>query len=46
MMMEPAPTSPFEVAKPDLLLEILIVALDAPAQLGLIDQVGKADVFR
>ena len=37
-MMEATPAAPFVVAKPDLLLEVLIVALDAPAQLGQIDE--------
>src|SRR5713226_2498606 len=31
---------------PDLLLEFLIVALDAPAQLGNIDQLAERNVFR
>ena len=43
--MEAAPSAAFEVSKPDLLLEFLIIALDAPAQHGVIDQVFKADVF-
>ena len=41
MMMEATPSAPFEVTEPDLLLEVLIVALDAPAQLGQIDQLRK-----
>ena len=44
-MMEAAPSSPFEMSEPDLLLEFLIVALDAPAQLGEIDQVAEGDIF-
>jgi hypothetical protein len=34
MVVEATPTSPFEMTEPDLLFEILIIALDAPAQLG------------
>ena len=45
-MVEPAPSSPFEVAKPNLLLELHIVVFDTPAQLGVIDQSMKADVVR
>ena len=33
-MMEAAPAAAFVVTEPDLLLEFLIVALDAPAQLA------------
>ena len=42
--MEAAPSTPFKMPEPDLLLEFLIVALDAPAQLGEINETGKADV--
>src|SRR5438552_5686774 len=45
-MMEAAPSATFEVPEPDLLLELLIIALDAPAQLSQIDEGGKIDVFR
>ena len=45
-MMEAAPPTPFEMPEPDLLLEFLIVAFDAPAQLGDIDQTMEGDVFR
>jgi hypothetical protein len=38
---EAAPSAPFKVPDPDLLL---IVALDASAQLGEIDQRAKADI--
>jgi hypothetical protein len=31
VMMEATPTSPFEVTEPDLLFELEIIALDAPA---------------
>ena len=43
--MEAAPAAPLVMAEPDLLLELMIVALDAPAQLGEIDQVGKGHVL-
>jgi len=43
-MMKTAPTTTLEVSEPDLLLEFLIVALDAPAQLGEVDQVPQRDV--
>src|SRR5712672_3996706 len=45
-MVEAAPSAPLKVAEPDLLLELLIIALDAPAQLGGVDQSGERDVFR
>ena len=45
-MVETPPPSSLEVTKPDLLLELIIVVLDAPAQLGVIDQPMNADVFR
>src|ERR1700738_2148228 len=34
VVVEATPTSPFEMPEPDLLFEILIIALDAPSQLG------------
>ena len=45
VMMEATPAAPFIVAEPDLLLEFLIVALDAPAQFGGIDQIDERDCF-
>ena len=45
-MMEATPAAPFVMTEPDLLLEFLIVALDAPAQLGQIDELREADVLR
>src|SRR6476469_343028 len=45
-MMEATPAAPFIVTEPDLLLELLIVALDAPAQLGQIDELREANVLR
>jgi len=44
MVMEAAPPAPFEVPKPDLLLEFQIVPLDTPAQLGEVDEFAKADI--
>src|SRR5258705_13949360 len=43
-MMEAAPPAPFEVPKPDLLLELQIIPLDAPAQLGKVDELAEADI--
>ena len=34
VMMEAAPTAPFEMAEPQLLFEFLVVAFDDPAVLG------------
>jgi hypothetical protein len=45
-MVEPAPTPPLVVAQPHLLLELLEIPFDAPAQLGLLDQVSKRRVRR
>src|SRR5438093_13086503 len=44
MVMEAAPSAPFIVPKPDFLLELLIVPLDTPAQLGEVDELTEADV--
>jgi hypothetical protein len=46
VMVKAAPTARFKMPEPDLLLEFLIIALDASAQLGDIDQARKADLFR
>ena len=43
--MKAAPSAAFEVSESDLLLELLIIALDAPAQFCRIDQFGKGDVL-
>jgi hypothetical protein len=43
--MEAPPSTAFEVSQPHLLLELLIVALNAPAQLGEVNQFGKGDFF-
>src|SRR3990172_2944512 len=40
MMMEPPPPAALEMIEPELVLELLIVALDAPAQLGEPNEVG------
>jgi hypothetical protein len=45
-MVEAAPSPPFKMPEPDLLLEFLIVALDPPPQLGNVDEVTEHDVFR
>src|SRR5258707_3467295 len=45
-MMEATPSAPLIVAKTDLLLELLIVPLDAPAHLRKIDEPTEADVRR
>src|ERR1700709_2336401 len=45
-MVESAPPSPLVVAKPNLLFELLIVSLDAPAQLRLTDQLGQGRLQR
>ena len=45
-MMESAPAAPFEMVQPELLLEFLIVALDAPAQFGHPDQLLDRGVGR
>jgi len=44
VMVEAAPAASLVVTKPDFLLEFLIVALNAPAQLGKIDEPREADV--
>src|SRR5665213_4514814 len=43
--MQAAPSTPFKMAKYHLLLKVLIVALDAPAQLGEIDQAFEGHRF-
>src|SRR5262245_25718373 len=46
MVMEASPSAAFEMAEPHLLLEFLIVTLDAPAQLGEVDQTPESDALR
>jgi hypothetical protein len=41
VMVKASPSASFEMPEADLLLEFLIVALDAPAQLGGVDQIAK-----
>ena len=43
-MVKTTPSAPLEVAEPDLLLELLIIALDAPAQFGEVDEVAEGDI--
>src|SRR5215469_17840519 len=45
-MMEAAPPSPLVMSEPELLLEFLVVALDAPAELCHVDQAGEGNVGR
>src|SRR3990170_2529776 len=42
--MEAAPSAALVVSKPDFLFEVLVVALDPPAQFGKIDQTFEGDV--
>ena len=46
VVVEAAPSTAFEMAKSDFLLELLIIALDAPAQLGEVDQISEGNVLR
>ena len=43
MVMKAAPSAALEMAQPNLLLELLIIALDAPAQFGDVDQAIEGD---
>src|SRR6266849_5609163 len=45
-MMEATPSASFIMPEPDLLLELLIIAFDAPAQLGGVDQIAECDAAR
>jgi hypothetical protein len=45
-MVEAAPASPLEVAKADLLFEFVVVALNAPAQLGRVNQLTESNALR
>jgi hypothetical protein len=40
-VVEAAPAAALVVAEPDLLLELLVVPLDEPARLGVLDNVAK-----
>src|SRR5438874_13765600 len=44
--MEATPTTPFVVTKPELRLEFFIIAFNAPAKLGVVDQIAERNVFR
>src|SRR5665647_1723619 len=46
VVMEAAPPTPFKMSEPELLLELLIVPFDTPAQLGGVDQSAEGDLFR
>ena len=46
VVMEAAPAAPFKMPEPDLLFEFLIVALDAPAQLGHVHQRAESKILR
>src|SRR5712691_10342640 len=46
MMMKAAPATALEMVEPELILELLIVALDAPTQLGEADEVGDGRGLR
>src|SRR3954470_19923970 len=46
VMVKAEPSAPFEMPEADLLLELLIIALDAPAQLGSVDQIAERGVSR
>src|SRR5437764_6615331 len=45
MMVEAAPPAPFIIAEAELLLELLIIALDPPPQLCQIDQTIEGGIF-
>src|SRR3954466_1528485 len=46
MMVEPAPAAALVVPKPEFLLELLVVAFDAPPELGEFDQARETNVLR
>ena len=45
-MVEAAPAAALVVPEPEFLLELLVVAFDAPPELGEFDQAREADVLR
>src|SRR4029077_2733042 len=45
-MVEAAPAAALVVPEPDFLLEVLVVPLDAPAQLSQVDHLLEADLLR
>ena len=46
MVVKATPSAPLEVIEADLLLELLIIALNAPAQLGEIDEATEREALR
>src|SRR5471032_1037746 len=46
MVVEAAPASSFEMSEPDLLFELLIIALDTPTQFGEVHELAEGNVFR
>src|SRR3954469_9775945 len=46
MVMETAPAAPLIVPQSEFLLELLVVAFDAPPELGKFDQAREGDVLR
>src|ERR1700694_5473490 len=46
VVVEAAPASPFEMSEPDLLFELLIIALDTPTEFSEVHQFVEGDVFR
>src|SRR5215208_7191374 len=46
MVVEAAPAAPLVVPEPEFLLELLVVAFDAPPELGEFDQARKTNVLR
>ena len=46
VMVEAAPAAALEVPEPEFLLELLVVAFDAPPELGELDQALEADILR
>ena len=46
MVVEAAPASSFEMSEPDLLFELLIIALDSPTQFGEVHELAEGNVFR
>src|SRR5215212_9087144 len=45
MVVETAPAAALVVPKPEFLLELLVIALDAPPELGEFDQAREADIL-
>jgi len=45
VVVKATPASPLVVVEPDLPLELLIIGLDAPAQLGGVDELGEVDIL-